>query len=66
MKFKIQNRRYTGSKTKLDPWIESLIEKHCQSYTSFADIFAGTGSVVAHNLKRFDEVILNDILFHNK
>ncbi len=66
MKFNIQNRRYTGSKTKLNPWIESLIEKHCQSYTSFADIFAGTGSVVAHNLKRFDEVILNDILFSNQ
>ena len=39
MKFNIHNRRYTGSKTKLNIWIESLLDKHCKNYSSFADIF---------------------------
>ena len=52
MKFNIHNRRYTGSKTKLNIWIESS-DKHCKNYSSFADIFAGTGSVAAHNINKF-------------
>ena len=66
MKFHIYNRRYTGSKTKLNDWIESLIEKHCHDYSSLADIFAGTGAVAAHNIHKFNKLILNDILFSNQ
>jgi len=66
MKFNIYNRRYTGSKTKLNDWIESLIEKHCHDYSSLADIFAGTGAVAAHNIHKFNKLILNDILFSNQ
>lgn len=66
MNFNIHNRRYTGSKTKLNIWIESLLDKHCKNYSSFADIFAGTGSVAAHNINKFKKIILNDILFSNQ
>ena len=65
MKFSISNRRYTGSKSKLNPWIENIINKHSKNYKSFADIFAGTGTVSAHNIKNYDEIILNDILHSN-
>ena len=42
--FNIYNRRYTGSKYKLMPWIKELIEENCEG-TTFFDVFAGTGSV---------------------
>ena len=65
MKFSISNIRYTGSKSKLNPWIENIINKHSKNYKSFADIFAGTGTVSAHNIKNYDEIILIVILHYN-
>lgn len=64
MKYKIENRRYTGSKAKLVNWIMSLIKKECQGKI-FADIFAGTGVVAAEATKVFDEIIINDFLYSN-
>ena len=64
MNFKIENRRYTGSKAKLVNWIMSLIKKECKG-NKFIDIFAGTGVVAAEASKSFDEIIINDFLFSN-
>lgn len=63
--FNIENRRYIGSKTKLIDRIEKEIKITKKEYTSFADIFAGTG-VVAQKLSHlFDNIIVNDILYSN-
>jgi len=50
--FQLYNRRYVGSKHKLVSWIFSIIESECEG-DSFADIFAGTGIVVAEASKNF-------------
>ncbi len=62
--FDIENRRYTGSKKKLQNWIEQIIDDNCNG-ESFADIFAGTG-IIAHTMsKKYNKIIVNDILFSN-
>ena len=43
--FKINNRRYTGSKFKLLKWIKNTIENEAKKNDSFCDLFAGTGCV---------------------
>jgi adenine-specific DNA methylase len=43
--FKINNRRYTGSKFKLLDWIKNIIEEQTQKSNTFCDLFAGTGCV---------------------
>ncbi len=55
--FKLQNRRYIGSKYKLLGWIFSIINKECKG-NSFADIFAGTGIVSAVAAKHFKKMII--------
>lgn len=62
--FNIYNRRYTGSKYKLQDWIFSLVQENCQG-TSFADLFAGTGIITARFLPTFQHLILNDLLTSN-
>ena len=52
-KFKIGNRRYTGSKLKLKDWIKELILENCPDCESFCDIFAGTGVVTDALLGEF-------------
>lgn len=39
MAFKINNRRYTGSKYKISEWIRTLILENCKDCKSFCDIF---------------------------
>ena len=63
--FKIESRRYIGSKAKLSDWIMYLINKEIQEKKSFADIFAGTGSITNSALKHFETVITNDFLHSN-
>ncbi len=63
--FKLENRRYIGSKQKLINWIFSIIAQECKGGESFADIFAGTGVVSAEATHYFGEVILNDFLYSN-
>jgi len=60
----ITQRRYLGSKTKLLPFIENILEKENIKFDSFADIFAGTGTVANHFHKR-SKIIVNDILDSN-
>ncbi len=63
-KFCIAQRRYLGSKTKLLSFIDSIIEKEKIQFDSFADIFAGTGTVANHFCNR-SKIIVNDILESN-
>ncbi len=63
--FKIESRRYIGSKAKLSDWIMYLINSEIQEKKSFADIFAGTASVTNSALNHFETVITNDFLHSN-
>ena len=65
-KFKIANRRYTGSKLKLKDWIKDLIIKNCFDCSSFCDIFAGTGVITDTLINEYDTFIVNDFLFSNE
>lgn len=60
----ITQRRYLGSKTKLLSFIDNIIEKESIEFDSFADIFAGTGTVANHFHNR-SRIIVNDILDSN-
>lgn len=63
-KVSITQRRYLGSKTKLLSFIDDIFEKEKIDFTSFADIFAGTGAVANHFHNR-SKIIVNDILDSN-
>lgn len=63
---KINNRRYTGSKYKLMPWIKELILENCPEHQSLFDVFGGTGVVTAELLDITEESIINDFLYSNE
>lgn len=63
---KINNRRYTGSKYKLMPWIKELILENCSEHNTLFDVFGGTGVVTAELLDVFNSVTINDFLFSNE
>ena len=63
---KIHNRRYTGSKYKLMPWIRELILQYCPEHKIFFDVFGGTGIVTAKMLDVVQSVIINDFLYSNE
>ena len=63
--FKLESRRYIGSKAKLSEWIMYLLLKEVKEKKSFADIFAGTGIITKSALKHFQTIIINDFLFSN-
>lgn len=63
---KIQNRRYTGSKYKLMPWIKKLILKYCPKHDSLFDVFGGTGVVTSSLLDITKRCIINDFLYSNE
>ena len=62
---KINNRRYTGSKYRLMPWIQEKLSENCRSCKSFIDLFAGTGVVTATLLDTYDSFVINDLLYSN-
>lgn len=63
----INNRRYTGSKYKLMPWIKDIIHENCTSHSSLFDVFGGTGIVSASLLEdTVDTVVINDFLYSNE
>ena len=66
MAFKIFNRRYTGSKNKLVPWISDIIKNECGDSNSFFDIFAGTAVVTYGLINSFNEFYINDFLYSNE
>lgn len=61
--FTINNRRYLGNKYKLLSFIREVVEKECESISTVADIFAGTGAVASAFLDK--KIITNDILYSN-
>ena len=61
--FSINNRRYLGNKYKLNNFIQSTISDVCGDFESFADLFAGTGSVASVYMDK--HLIVNDILYSN-
>lgn len=63
--FNIQNRRYIGNKYKIMPYIEQLIEEHCEGEIFF-DVFAGTGVVTALMSEKYKTLNINDFLFSNE
>jgi len=63
-KIRIAQRRYLGSKTKLLSFIDNILETENIKFNSFADIFAGTGTVANHFHNR-SKIIVNDILDSN-
>ena len=65
MSFNINNRRYTGSKTKISNWIKEIVSEHCNNVHSFIDIFGGTGVVTAAMYNDFEHLIINDFLYSN-
>ena len=64
--YKITNRRYLGSKTKLLSFIHKIIEEEGLVFDSFLDLFAGTGSVAASFNNENTKMLLNDILECNR
>ncbi|MBP9670063.1 Dam family site-specific DNA-(adenine-N6)-methyltransferase [Candidatus Woesebacteria bacterium] len=62
--FSISQRRYLGSKNKLLSFIDNIILKEKIEFESFADLFAGTGTVANHFYDRA-KIIVNDILDSN-
>jgi adenine-specific DNA-methyltransferase len=60
----ISQRRYLGSKTKLLNFIDDVLQKEKIEFESFADIFAGTGTVANHFYGN-SKIIVNDILESN-
>lgn len=65
MSFKIQNRRYTGSKQKLLDWIRDNILKEAKDCNSFCDLFAGTGVVTNAFINDYKVFYINDFLYSN-
>lgn len=66
MAFNINNRRYTGSKTKILKWINEIIDQNCIDCNSFCDLFAGTSAVTSSVIEKFGEFYINDFLYSNE
>ena len=66
MSFDVNNRRYTGCKSKLTEWIRQNILKNCFQCNSFCDIFAGTGVVTESVISDYKTFYINDFLFSNE
>jgi len=65
-KIDLHNRRYLGNKTKLTSWIfEHIMSETKGKYSSFFDVFAGTGAVSKVAFQYFDKVVVNDFLHAN-
>lgn len=60
----INQRRYLGSKTKLLGFIDDILQAENIEFETFADIFAGTGTVANH-FYNSSKIIVNDILVSN-
>lgn len=60
--------RYIGNKTKLVEWIYDVIKKYCANNLkelTFADLFAGTGSVSFFMKDKCKSLIVNDLEYYS-
>ncbi|MCK4663326.1 MAG: DNA adenine methylase [Bacteroidales bacterium] len=64
-KIKLESRRYIGNKAKLTSWIMDIIQEETENVESFIDIFAGTAIISQSALKKYNKVIINDLLYSN-
>lgn len=64
--FRLENRRYIGSKAKLAQWIKLILQTECKDCSSFFDVFSGTGIVTKTMLDEYDEFVMNDLLYSNE
>ncbi len=62
---KLESRRYIGNKAKLTSWIMDILAEEASDATSFLDLFAGTASVSKQAMKRYERVVVNDLLYSN-
>ncbi len=63
--FRISQRRYLGNKNSILPFIDNIIKNEIGNFSSFCDIFAGTGVVGNYFNQKNKKIILNDLLYHN-
>ena len=61
----INNRRYIGSKSRMLNFIDEVIKKENITFSSFLDLFAGTGNVGYHFNNQQTKIYVNDILKSN-
>jgi adenine-specific DNA-methyltransferase len=64
-KISIHNRRYIGSKYKMLDFISDVLEKEKISFSSFFDLFGGTGIVGDHFNNEETKIYINDLLKSN-
>ena len=61
----INNRRYIGSKARMIDFIESTMKKEKIEFSSFLDLFGGTGIVGDFSNNQKTKVYVNDLLKSN-
>ena len=63
--FNINNRRYIGSKARMLSFIDEVIKKEKIEFSSFFDLFGGTGIVGDYFNNQKTKVYVNDLLKSN-
>lgn len=61
----INNRRYIGSKARMINFIDEIIKKENIQFSSFLDLFGGTGIVGYHFNNQKTKIYVNDLLKSN-
>lgn len=61
----IYSRRYLGNKYKLIKFIKDIVDAKCGKFSSFMDVFGGTGSVGFCFNDSNTRIIINDLLTSN-
>jgi adenine-specific DNA-methyltransferase len=65
LKFRIENRKYLGSKFRLIPFLKEIILKKTPTVKTFIDGFSGTGVVSYYFRDHAEKIVANDILYSN-
>ena len=63
--FSINNRRYIGSKARMLSFIDEVMKKEKIKFSSFLDLFGGTGIVGDYFNNQCTKVYINDLLKSN-